>query len=347
VTWTGTPTPDEETWTHCADNNDDGPRYCDSPANRKVRFGVPGKYLYKITPGSVLCSTGWWGDPAPGELKTCEYSSYEYPPPSPSPTPAWVFCAHAGETCLLPAHDQIVSLGIPQPLAAHEGNRLIVQVPDTSIECSPSAFFPDSSGLPEADCYYLASTATYDANPLGMLVTNRTGDFGDARMLPDPLDEPFFACNQGCQLGVPFSADFPNEIAALAIDPRITDADDRGHLSYHWTIRYPPAAGNSQSVYAPQGITGYFEPVLKIAPQSIPSLEATTDPFWRLTLTITREEHSDYPMSLAPFVSTYKFRFRYTGASSSIAQATTCQQQTEPGPPCLIDELLHAPEGTY
>ena len=48
VTWTGTPTPGEETWTHCADNHDEAPLYCHSPANRKVRFGVPGKYLYKI-----------------------------------------------------------------------------------------------------------------------------------------------------------------------------------------------------------------------------------------------------------------------------------------------------------
>ena len=100
-------------------------------------------------------------------------------------------------------------------------------------------------------------------------------------------------------------------------------------------------------MFAPQGITGYLEPVLKIAPQSMPSLEVANDTYWRLTLTITREAHSDYPMSLAPFVSTYKFRFRYIGASASIAQATTCQQQTEPGPPCEIDELLHAPEGTY
>ena len=141
------------------------------------------------------------GDPAPGEFKTCEYSSSQYPPPSPSPTPVWVFCAHAGETCVLPAHDQIVSLGIPDPPDALEGNRLIVQVPDTSIECSPSAFFPDSSGLPEADCYYLASAATYDADPLGMLVTDRSRRFSAMHILPDPLDNPFLAgVHSGFQL---------------------------------------------------------------------------------------------------------------------------------------------------
>src|SRR5262249_55097349 len=149
----------------------------------------------RFSSGVIFCNSSVWGDPVAPEGNICEYSNHNSPTPAPTPTPAWILCAHPGETCMLPAHDQLASLGIPQ--AGGEYNNLIVQVAETSIECSPSAFFPDLGGLPSRDCYYLQSDLSYDGNPFGILVTNRGGDFWDLKVMPDLIEDPFFACNNG------------------------------------------------------------------------------------------------------------------------------------------------------
>jgi len=348
ATATPTPTANEEAWTFCAAGNDLGPSVCSPPPNRKVRFGVPGKYLYRMISDSIICTTRVWGDPAPGEAKNCEYSSYTYPNPTPVP-PSWTFCAHPREICLLPAHDQVVSLGIPQ--SGGDLGNLIVQVPGTSIECSASVMFPESFGIPPADCYYLTSATRYDGNPLGVLVTNRNGDASDVRVLPDLLPEPFYTCVVGtggpCKLTHPLSAEPPQEIALLVIDPRLTDADDRNRLSYHWVIEPPPNTGLPYATYASQGITGYFEPVLKIGSQAMPNLDNMSDRYWRITVTVTREPHTDYPMSIAPFISVYGLSMLYVDSAIDLPLGTKCQLREVADSQCPIESLLRPPWGTY
>ncbi len=63
------PEPDTD-WTHCANEN----ATCAVPSTSVVRFGVPGAYTYQenVT-GSTACTIAVFGDPAPGQPKTCSY----------------------------------------------------------------------------------------------------------------------------------------------------------------------------------------------------------------------------------------------------------------------------------
>jgi len=183
--------------------------------------------------------------------------------------------------------------------------------------------------------------------PVGVLAIDRAGDFPELHILPDP---PIWVgdCTLGyCNLANVLSADFDHEIAALVVDPRVCGPDEEAQLSYHWTITYPAGAGQNQAVFAPQGITGYHDSVLRIAEQTMPNLDVqeVSDPYWRASLEITLLPHTDFPMTPEPITTTHRFRFRYTDASHSIAEATTCQ-----GPfpeSCEVDNFRRPPEGTY
>ena len=152
-----------------------------------------------------------------------------------------------------------------------------------------------------------------------------------------------------CHLCNELSADLEHEFSAQVIDPRICGPDDEARISYHWEIRYPVGAGNNNAVFIPRGITGYREPVLKFSTQTMPTADGLGgDRAWLLFLDITREPHTDFPMTPAPITTRHRFHFRYTDAGATIQMATWCQlPQPGPYPSCQVDNLLRAPAGTY
>ncbi|HYD47072.1 MAG TPA: hypothetical protein VEB21_01925 [Terriglobales bacterium] len=360
ATFTATATP-EEGWVFCADENET----CTVPSlYRAIRYGAPGGYIENVASStSFPCTTEWFGyDPAYNQVKHCEYSvSSEVLPtftatptvtptvtntPTSTPTaaPEWVRCAGPGEICVLPARDQMVSLGGSPP-----PSNLITSVTDTAIECSAAALFPDR---PEAqgasgDCYYLSWTCDYDIEPVGYLAINRFGDFPEIREIPRPAISELGYCEDRCDFVHALSADFEHELTAITIDPRICSPDDQAQLSYRWVITPPPNTGMGPGQFVPQGITGYLEPTLKILPQSMPNLDSLNDRRWRLHLETTRLPHTDYPMTPAPIVTTQLFFFLYTEAGSTIAQAIACHYNHPPGAPCPNSNMLPAPPGTY
>lgn len=377
---TGTPSPTavppthtpEAGWVFCSNEGDT----CIIPSPyRLVRYGVPGAFIEDVADTtSFPCTNARFGsDPAYQQAKHCEYAASDEVlptytatptttptathtslPPTATPTraPEWIRCAGPGEFCDLPARDQLVSFGGFPPSSAY-----ITTVSGTSVECSPEALFPDRPEIHAmtGDCYYMSWTCDYDTQPVGYLAVNRFGDFPETYELLRPaLDEngcfyhEFIYGSVECRVRAAFSADLDNELAAFVVDTRICSADDEAHIAYHWTIRYPTGASNNSAIYAPQGITGYREPVLRIAPQSMPTLDGIGgDRSWKLNLEITRQPHTDFPMTPAPIITNQHWYFRYSDAAASIAMATACQAHYAPHPSCQIDELLRAPEGTY
>lgn len=356
-----TQTPDE-TWTRCADEGE----ICTTPLYRMVRYGVPGSFnVILATSTSIECSNVVFGDPAFNHAKYCEYSSREYPTPTaptvtatgtitstPTPTaaPDWVYCAPKGETCTLPAHDQLVAFRPHRTPAATvadpPGTEYITTIADTSVECSPAVLFPDQPAIHalDGDCYSLSWTCDFDTPAAGDLVIDRFGDFPQVRPLYPFI--PHFTCATSslCNFDEPLSAEEEHEFDARAIDPRVCDPADRAKLSFRWRIHYPPSAGNGESLFIPQGITGYRGPVLRFATQTMPTLAGIGDERWRLYLEITREPDPDRPTT-SPATTTYWFRFLYTEATATIAMATDCQGPSPTN--CEVPNFLRAPEGTY
>jgi serine protease len=68
---TPTPTPTPVTWTACASENGS----CSFSGTREVRYGTSTNYVSKVFTGSAVCANSVFGDPAPGYLKSCSYSS--------------------------------------------------------------------------------------------------------------------------------------------------------------------------------------------------------------------------------------------------------------------------------
>jgi hypothetical protein len=66
-----TPTTSTATWTKCASEG----YTCSYTGTREVRYGTTTKYTSKVLTGPVNCGNGVFGDPAPGYVKSCWYSS--------------------------------------------------------------------------------------------------------------------------------------------------------------------------------------------------------------------------------------------------------------------------------
>ena len=255
----------------------------------------------------------------------------------------WTFCAHAGETCVLPRHDLPVSMGAWQ-------NGFVTAIDGLSVECSPAGLFPGdplAGAQPPQDCYYLNAGCDHDSPPFGVAVRH-DDDFRAAVELPAEPFDPLCVLDGGdCHFAHAMIAEWPANLSVFVVDPRVCDSDDRAHLGYHWAVRYPPAAGNGEAVYAPVAITDYYTRTLAFAQQAMPSLDALSDQAWRAIIEIVQQTHPDFPLSTSDVTTSRRMGFRYADAGGSIAQAVTCQQQYEPGPPCLNDNFVHAPPGTF
>jgi hypothetical protein len=77
------------TWTQCASENGT----CAVDGYKTVAFGANGNFNYGTLGNSTACTTGVFGDPAPGTVKAC-YT--ETPPPAAN---TWTSCAAENGTC--------------------------------------------------------------------------------------------------------------------------------------------------------------------------------------------------------------------------------------------------------
>jgi hypothetical protein len=68
---TPTPAPAPVTWTTCSGEGGT----CSFSGTRQVRYGANGSYATKTFTASATCNNGSFGDPAPGYVKSCSYSS--------------------------------------------------------------------------------------------------------------------------------------------------------------------------------------------------------------------------------------------------------------------------------
>jgi hypothetical protein len=68
---TPVPTPAPATWTNCSGENGT----CSFSGTRQVRYGANNSYSTKTFIGAASCNNGTFGDPAPGYVKSCSYSS--------------------------------------------------------------------------------------------------------------------------------------------------------------------------------------------------------------------------------------------------------------------------------
>ncbi|RLM51880.1 hypothetical protein DVK02_16765, partial [Halobellus sp. Atlit-31R] len=71
VTTTTSAAPTDVSWTACASQYG----ICTVPGTREVRYGAAGSYASMIVTNSVKCSDAVFGDPKPGVVKSCSYSS--------------------------------------------------------------------------------------------------------------------------------------------------------------------------------------------------------------------------------------------------------------------------------
>lgn len=108
-------------WRNCAGEGGT----CNGPANSTFRYGVGDRWLTRTMRASLLCSAAAFGDPAPGQAKSCQILASlnpavtrapgtvptQTPTPGPTPTPpasnlpsgTWTQCAVEGQTCNVPA----------------------------------------------------------------------------------------------------------------------------------------------------------------------------------------------------------------------------------------------------
>lgn len=83
--------------------------------------------------------------------------------------------------------------------------------------------------------------------------------------------------------------------------------------STQWEIFFPPILGGA--LYTSPGITGSSGPVLTIRPNSLPSLATSSEPFWRVRLTVTSNVTGQTRQSW--------FRFEYETTCTNFAGCAT------------------------
>ena len=270
-----------------------------------------------------------------------------------------MFCADQNTTCNLPGGPVVVRYGAP-------GHYFLKAVDASSILCANSMIDDPEFNQDIFDDFVPPCGRGALCHAALRLLGECSGATVELRagFLPNPIvtvgldagtefEEfvPFnrngsFGCdvNSGCILVQTVVALDPHTFDARdSIDPRscLADADT---LDYHWRLFYPLGLTNPD-VYASQGITGYFGPVLSILPNSLPNQDESTNPdqFWRMHLTVT--EHTDAPMTrcAAPRYSSGSC----TRAAPGLTQSATCQTKTVVDPDCQVPVLLRQTNGTF
>jgi hypothetical protein len=268
------------------------------------------------------------------DTETPSATPSDTPTPSNTPTPAdtatvtptagqgWTFCADEGGTCNLPG-GRIVRYGETSAYSV----RFAV---DTSIDCTDAVFGDPAYGQVKHCEYYIDTSS--DA-PLAIVVFDPgTDDPPQSVQLP-PSDDtlclspaPPHECpcqaqdpsGGGCSVSGSLFADVDNVFdASASVDRRVADQSN-ANLSFEWKIFFPPTVAGGAPIGDQEGISGTLTPFLTIHANSLPDFgtSAGTDPFYRMSLTITE---NPLPDLMTPLQQTVVFfRFKYVGSQEII-----------------------------
>ena len=129
------------TWTQCASENGT----CSIDGHKTVAFGASGRFTYGTLGNSTACTTGVFGDPAPGVVKAC-YS--ETPPPAAN---TWTSCASENGTCSF--------AGVMTVAYGANGAYDYATLPG-GTSCSNSVFGDPASGSVKS-CYVIAPPPSF------------------------------------------------------------------------------------------------------------------------------------------------------------------------------------------
>lgn len=131
---TTAPSPTAPAWTTCASEGG----ACTFSGTREVRYGSGSTFVTKVFTGSASCSNAVFGDPTPGVVKSCSFSSATSgpvsPSPSPSPSPTWTACA---------SEDGVCTFSGTREVRYGAGTSVIVKTFTGSVACTNYAFGGD------------------------------------------------------------------------------------------------------------------------------------------------------------------------------------------------------------
>jgi len=132
-------------WQRCAGQDE----VCRFEGRALVRYGVGGRYAYKVGMHRLLCDQYEFGDPAFGQVKQCEFTRDLDAAPGgmgPQIAEAWVPCAGEGDICRFNGSAR-VRYGVDQ--------RYVYRNATGSIRCSVDVFGDPAFGTPKRCEYQL------------------------------------------------------------------------------------------------------------------------------------------------------------------------------------------------
>lgn len=141
-------------WNACAAEG----QTCRVNGEALVRFGVEGRWAFRVAQDRIDCEVADFGDPAPGQLKRCEASARfredkryrDWKREGWAPREGWVFCSYEGEWCKPPAAAR-VRYGAEGRYAEREAN--------APLRCDNATFGDPRRDVAKACEYRLVSTA--------------------------------------------------------------------------------------------------------------------------------------------------------------------------------------------
>ncbi len=143
-------------WRPCAGEGET----CRVNGEALVRYGIDGKYTFRVVSGSIVCGNEAFGDPAPEQRKQCQVSQswrqdnrYRGWREMGRNTGGWVLCANEGDECRVPG---------PGRVRYGSDGRYATRDVIGSVRCSNSVFGDPAPDIAKQCEYSLAG----DVRPL-------------------------------------------------------------------------------------------------------------------------------------------------------------------------------------
>jgi hypothetical protein len=154
-------------WSTCADEG----QFCRVNGTALVRFGVEGRYAFRVVNRRVMCDNEEFGDPAPQQAKRCQVSynwrndeRYRRWREGGSGDDGWRLCANEGEVCRLPQGNVRVRYG--------NDNRYAVREARTAVNCTNEVFGDPAPNVAKQCEYQAAEERGAGNNPGGWRGSN-------------------------------------------------------------------------------------------------------------------------------------------------------------------------------
>jgi hypothetical protein len=129
-----------DAWVRCGGER--GDCVMNGNGHNLLRYGAEQNFFILETEGvdRIGCDNGWFGDPAYGTGKFCEYM------PAPADQAKWTACASEGQRCNLPD-------AAPRRVRYGAGNKWIYKIKSSGVDCN-NGVFPDIASGQGKSCQY-------------------------------------------------------------------------------------------------------------------------------------------------------------------------------------------------